>query len=79
MPDVISISKRMGVAGQYGLDCRVQYPDEPARTVTFVGSVYGGPVVMVSGAVETFVDDPDRFGEFGPDWARRFFGATVED
>jgi hypothetical protein len=40
------VRKQAGIAGQYAVTARVGYPDEAPRDVTFVGSVYGGPVVM---------------------------------
>lgn len=70
------IQKHAGIAGQFSVSATVEYPDEAPRTVEFVGSVYGGPVVMRTGAGETFVSNPDRFGEFGTDWVRRFFEAA---
>lgn len=70
---VCNIRRHAGIAGQFSVSADVHYPGEEARLVTFVGSVYGGPVVMQTGRVETFVTDPARFGEFGEDWVRRFF------
>lgn len=68
------ITKQNGPAGQVSYTVPVTYPGEPAETVTFVGSTYGGPVVMVTPAGhQTFVTDPGRHGEFGPEWVRRFF------
>jgi hypothetical protein len=75
-PHIYSARKQPGIAGQYAVSARVGYPDEPPRDVTFIGSVYGGPVVMVSDGRETFVDDPGRFGKFGEAWVRRFFAAS---
>ncbi len=72
-PVIGPIRRTAGVAGQYQLTADVTYPGEDTRTVGFVGSAYGGPVVMVSDGFQTFVTDPDRFGAFGPDWVRRFF------
>jgi hypothetical protein len=70
-----AVRKARGVAGQVSYSVAVTYPGEPASVVTFVGSVYGGPVVMVTASgVQTFVTDPGRFGEFGPVWVARFFG-----
>jgi hypothetical protein len=77
MPHIYYIRRRTGIAGQCAIDARVGYPDEAPRDVSFIGSVYGGPVVMRSGSIETFVTDPGRFGEFGEDWARRFFDEPV--
>lgn len=71
---VRKIAKASGVAGEVAFTAWVSYPDEAERTVTFVGSVYGGPVVMVTDAAgQVFVRDPDRFGPFGREWVARFF------
>ena len=44
--------------------------------IEFVGSTFGGPVVMVTPAGrQMFVSESDRFGTFGTLWVRRFFGA----
>ena len=67
------IKRTAGVAGQFGYTVPVTYPDEPTELVTFVSSVYGGPVIMLSHGHQTFVTDPGRFGEFSPEWVRRFF------
>jgi hypothetical protein len=39
------------------------------RQVEFVGSIYGGPVVIVTVARRS----PPTRGELGPEWVRRFF------
>jgi hypothetical protein len=71
-----TVRRHAGIAGQVSYSVPVTYPGEPTETVTFVGSVYGGPVVMVTGSdMQVFVKDPARFGKFGPGWVRRFFGA----
>jgi hypothetical protein len=73
-PTIHSVKRHTGIAGQYAVTADVSYPDEPRETVEFVGSVYGGPVVMrTPSGLETFVTDPGRFGEFGTEWVRRFF------
>ena len=79
----MTISPRLGnirsfgkIAGQIGYTVEVTYPGEDARFVNFIGSRYGGPVVMLTGTAQTFVTDPGRFGAFGEDgeeWVRRFF------
>jgi hypothetical protein len=77
MPEIISLKRIAGIAGQVQYTATVQYEGEGPSTVTFVGSQYGGPVVMIqaSGA-QVFVNDPGRFGTFGEAWVRSFFGAT---
>jgi hypothetical protein len=73
-PTVTSVHRHAGIAGQFSVSASVQYPGEAPESLTFVGSVYGGPVVMVlPSGVQTFVNDPERFGEFGEAWVRRFF------
>ena len=73
-PTLANIRRHAGIAGQYSITADVTYPGEAPEPIRFVGSVYGGPVVMVtpSGA-QTFVTDPERFGPFGVEWVRRFF------
>ena len=70
------VTRHAGIAGQVSYTARVSYSDEAASEVTFVGSTYGGPVVMVTERAETFVTDPGRFGKFGESWVRRFFGES---
>lgn len=76
-----STRRRNGVAGEFAIDVKVAYADEPAELVSFVGSVYGGTPVMVtpgnprgvfvsesvSARCGSFADKPHR-------WVRRFFG-----
>lgn len=73
-PIVSNVRDTGGVAGQVSVKADVQYPGEDAETIEFVGSVYGGPVVMIlpSGR-QTYVTDPDRHGKFGRQWVRSFF------
>jgi hypothetical protein len=75
-PHIYFVRKQAGIAGQFQVNARVGYPDEAPRDVSFVGSVYGGPVVMISDGREIFVANPGRFGEFGEGWVRRFFAAS---
>ena len=76
-PRVLKISPARTFAGQRSITANVQYPGEAPSRVEFVGpsaSIGGaGPVVMISRGHQTFVTDPSRFGDFGPDWVRRFF------
>lgn len=72
-PTLGTIRRHNGVAGQFALAVTVTYPGEDPRIVEFVGSCYGGPVLMVTDHGECWVTDPGRFGEFGKDWVRRFF------
>jgi hypothetical protein len=73
-PTLGKITKRNGVAGEISYSVPVTYPDAPTETITFVGSAYGGPVVMVTpSGHQVFVTDPGRHGTFGPAWVRSFF------
>lgn len=77
-PTLSTIRRESGVAGQIAYTTEVTYPGEPAERVTFVGSAYGGPVLMVlPSGQQIFVTDPARHGEFSPRWVRRFFGVEV--
>ena len=77
MTEVLKVTKTAGLAGQVRYTAAVKYPGEDLSTVSFVGSTYGGPVVMVTEGFPDgmFVKDPSRFGTFGPTWVRKFFGA----
>lgn len=76
-PQLGEIRRANGIAGQVSYSVAVTYPGEAVSTVQFIGSTYGGPVVMVSASgMQTFVKDPARFGEFGPEWVRSFFGGS---
>ena len=72
-PTVSKVFRRKGVAGQFAVQATVTYPGEEPRVVEFVGSAYGGPVLMVTDTSETWVSDPSRFDAFGKGWVRRFF------
>jgi hypothetical protein len=74
-PILSRIKRYNGITGQMAYDVTVTYPGETPEPVTFVGSVYGGPIVMVTRGNPggTFVTHPERFGPFGPEWVRRFF------
>lgn len=78
-PTLGKITRQNGVAGQFAYTVPVTYAHEGAERhlVTFVGSVYGGRVVMVTpGGHQTFVsaDVMERCGEtLTPEWVRRFF------
>lgn len=72
---VQAVTKTGGIAGQVRYTAAVQYPGEDTSTVSFVGSVYGGPVLMITAGFPDgmWVTDPGRHGEFGPEWIERFF------
>lgn len=76
-PTVSNVKRHAGIAGQFSISATVQHDGEPADTITFVGSVHGGPIVMVlpSGA-QTFVSTgvTDRIGStLSESWVRAFF------
>jgi hypothetical protein len=74
-PRVLKVSRGKTFAGQRSITADVQYSGEPLSHVEFVGPSGGGsgPVVMVVRGHQTFVRDPSRFGDFGPEWVKRFF------
>lgn len=79
-PEVVRVKRKNGIAGQFQMVADVQYGETTPAPVTFVGSTYGGPVVMVdSNGMQHFVTNPDRFGDFATDaeeWVYRFFDTT---
>ena len=81
-PAVLDITGRDGIAGQISYTATVQYGDEAPGAVTFVGSIYDGPIVMIlSSGVQTFVstDVTDRIGRsLTLRWVRRFFGVCEQ-
>lgn len=75
-PNVTNIRRHNGVAGQISYSATVTYPGEDSETATFVGSAYGGPVVMIMpSGQQVFVSERvlDRCGKFSPQWVRNFF------
>lgn len=73
-PTLGTIKRRNGAAGELVYTVDVTYPGEDPGKITFVGSVYGGPVVMITPAgTQTFVRHASDLGKFGPEWVRRFF------
>lgn len=67
----MTIKKQAGIAGQFAVTA-----DTDDGRLTFVGSEYGGPVVMVMpSGTQTFVSDPGRFGDFGVSWVEKFLAA----
>lgn len=75
-PELGTITRINAVAGQYKYRVPVTYPGEATSVVEFVGNEYGGPIVVISSSgAQTFVSEPERFGEFSPEWVRRYFGA----
>lgn len=75
MPTVDNLRRENGVAGQIAVSALVTYPDEVPAPLTFVGSVYGGPVTLIDQrGFQYNVSDPGRFGDtFGVEWVKRFF------
>lgn len=72
-PVVSKVFQRKGTCGQFSVQATVTHPGEEPRVVEFVGSSYGGPVLMITETWETYVSEPGRFGRFGKGWVRRFF------
>ena len=64
-----------GIAGQSAITAFVTYSESGIKGhATFVGSSYGGSVVMImESGHQVFVDEPQRFGAFGREWVRRFY------
>lgn len=81
-PEVLSIVRSVGVAGNYALTARVRYGDEVPSSVAFHSSSYGGGVVMVTeSGVQCFVARSvrDRIGDrLTVGWVHRFFGVAEE-
>ena len=79
LPTLGKIRRHNGVAGQVSYSVPVTFRDEDTSVVTFVGSVYGGPVLMQTEVIPrgVFVVDVERFGKFSPEWVRRFFSSEV--
>jgi hypothetical protein len=72
---IMAMRRRAGVAGQYAIYAEVESDGEKSG-VTFVGSTYGGPIVMVTDTNPrgVFVRNPDRFGaKLNEAWVRAFF------
>lgn len=67
-----SIRKTNGIAGQIAYDVETE-----TGPLGFVGSVYGGPIVMVTASgSQVFVADPGRFGEkLTAEWIENFLAA----
>ena len=80
-PVVSHIQTRNIIAGEFQVTATVQYPGEESSRVGFVGSVYGGPIVMVTpSGHQVFVSQAvtDRIGaKLDAGWVARFFGVEV--
>ena len=75
LPTLHSINRHNGAAGQLVYVVTLEYPGEGRDVVTFVGSSYGGPVLLQHSRLgDVWVSDPDRYGRLSPRWVRRFFG-----
>lgn len=73
-PVIHGIKRRNGVAGQFSLVATVEYPGEGRSVVEFVGSVYGGPVIMVTPSGHQIpVRRPGLGEKLTPAWVRVFF------
>lgn len=82
VPEVVRVKRKNGIAGQFAMIADVQYGETTPQPVTFVGSTYGGPVVMVDfNGTQHFVSSPERHGDFSTDaesWVYRFFDNPTE-
>lgn len=79
-PEIVSVRRVPGVAGQFAYDVRVKYDGEPNDSrLQFVGNAFGGPIVMVLGSgVQVFVANPERFGpKLTREWVRNFLTTQV--
>lgn len=75
VPELSHITFDGTIANSMVYSVKVTYPGEETRRVQFLGSVPGnGPVLLISGDMQVFIDDPSRFGPFGPEFIRRFYG-----
>lgn len=81
MVTIDSMTRTKGIAGQFAIDVAVTYPNEHVMHVRFVGSIYGGPIVMVTEREPRgeFVAYPSRFGNvLNDDWVRAFFDQSTQ-
>jgi hypothetical protein len=71
---VVELKRSAGIAALFAVTVTATHEDDPEETtITFIGSVYGGPVVMqLPSGAQTFVTAPERFGKFGEEWVCRF-------
>ena len=74
LPRLGAIRRTNGIAGQVAYTTTVTYEGETPTKVEFLGSVYNGPVLMVTDTMQVFVTEPSQYGDFGPEWVRRFYG-----
>jgi hypothetical protein len=79
-PEILSIRRRNGIAGQYAYDVKVSYTHgdgtQETTAVTFTASGYGapGPVVMVTDTMQVHVTNPGQYGDtLSPQWIRNFY------
>jgi hypothetical protein len=76
MAHVKSIKRHAGIAGEYAYTAVVEYDGEGPQEVTFKGSVYGGPILMVTPVTQAFVSESvlDRIGhKLDAQWVEEFF------
>jgi hypothetical protein len=77
-PEALEIHRNVrGIAGAYSISADVKYPGEDTERVTFLGSVYGGPIVMITPAGHQIIVSSvvmDRCGSIlSEGWVRAFF------
>ena len=75
MPEIISMKRFTGIAGQFGYNVKVQYPNEAIQTVGFVSSTFGGGIYQITPTFgQIRVTSPERFGPvLNPEWIRQYF------
>lgn len=80
MTATVTVTRHAGKAGRTTIEsvtAMVTYPGQPDQTVTFVGEDGGKIVRLWSGSTARVIADPYRFGRFGTDWVRRYYGSGV--
>ncbi|KZM68852.1 hypothetical protein AWN90_13770 [Nocardia terpenica] len=74
-PTLGKIQRTNVIADQVMYSVDVTYPGEPTKEIAFLRNSRGtGHVFMhLDPFGWTRVENPDRFGKFGPEWVRRYF------
>ena len=81
-PRISNIRRHNGVAGQFSYTVDTRYPGEEVTKTEFVGSTYGGGVVLVMNGKQVSVRPSGRFTDFStlnPQWVRDFFKDGTDD
>lgn len=77
-PTFTTPKRQAGIAGSFAYKTTVTYEGETPTVLTFIGSVYGGPIIMVTqSGVQVPVRDADRFGgRLNAQWVEAFLRAS---